>query len=89
MSYFGTGNKPKDIPAEIERVVDAVSEASGFANREPLKAPPKRKRGTTDQLHNFTMRLSIRDAERFIKWCDRERLSYREAFARLVAHLDP
>lgn len=87
MSYFGP-SKSKDIPAEIERTVDEVSEAIGFPNREPLKAPPKRRRGTTEQLHNFTMRLAIKDAEKFIRWCERERLSYREGFARLIAPLD-
>ena len=44
--------------------------------------------GTTDPLHNFTMRLAMRDAEKFIRWCEAERLSYREGFARLVARIE-
>jgi hypothetical protein len=83
--FFGAPKIKREIPPEIERRIDEVSEVAGFRNREPLKPIPKRRLGTNKQLHNFTMRLDVDDAEEFIRWCDRERLSYREAFGRLVA----
>jgi hypothetical protein len=85
--FFGQ-TAPKRITVEEEREVEATSELLGFRRREPLKAPPRRNRGTTKQLHNFTMRLDIDDAETFIRWCERERIAYREGFARLVATID-
>lgn len=88
MSAFFGNAAPRQVATEEERAVDLAAEAVGFVNREPLKAPPKRRRGTAEQLHNFTMRLAIGDAEKFIRYCERERLSYREAFAKLVADLD-
>jgi hypothetical protein len=38
-------------------------------------------------MQNFTMRLPIADTERFIRYCERERLTYREAFAQLLQRL--
>lgn len=84
-NFFGTPTSPKAIPREVEREVDAVADQAGFRHREPLREPPRRRRGTTKQLHNLTMKLDIDDAETFIRYCERERLSYREAFSRLVA----
>jgi hypothetical protein len=63
----------RTIEPKAERAVEAVSDAAGFRHREPPKTPPKRRRGTTGQLHNLTMRLAIDDAERFIRWCEKER----------------
>jgi hypothetical protein len=84
-NFFGTTTAPKAVPHEVEREVDAVADRAGFRQREPLREPPRRQRGTTKQLHNLTMKLDIDDAETFIRYCERERLSYREAFSRLVA----
>ena len=84
-NFFGTPAIPKAIPHEVEREVDAVADRAGFRHREPTREPPRRRRGTTKQLHNLTMKLDIDDAETFIRYCERERLSYREAFSRLVA----
>ena len=84
-NFFGTTTAPKAILHEVEREVDAVADLAGFRHREPPREPPRRRRGTTKQLHNLTMKLDIDDAETFIRYCERERLSYREAFGRLVA----
>jgi len=46
--------------------------------------PPIFERGTKAQLHNFTMRVDIADAEAFVNSCERERIAYREAFARII-----
>lgn len=51
-------------------------------------ARPVRRRGTSKALHNFTMRLHNEDAAKFIRWCEEERLSYREGFERLVGLID-
>lgn len=87
--FFGQPKAtPKAIPPEVEHQVDLVSAEAGFLDREPLKAPPKRRRGTSRQLHNFTMRLHMDDAEKFIRWCEAERIAYREGFGRLVAAIE-
>ena len=40
----------------------------------------------TDQLN---LRAEVRDINRFVEWCERERLSYREGFsARLVERIE-
>lgn len=81
--FFGGRKSKRDIPQEIQReVIERTDDR--FPDRTPHRLPPKRRRGTTEQLHNFTMRLSINDAEKFIRWCEDERLSYREGFAKLV-----
>jgi hypothetical protein len=33
-------------------------------------------------------RVTVRSANAFIEWCERERMSYREGFDRLVALID-
>ena len=63
-------------PVEQDRAADR----HGFISREARPLPPKRRMGTTDPLHNFTMRLAMRDAEKFIRWC--------EGFARLVPRIE-
>jgi hypothetical protein len=85
--WFGAEKGAKHIEPEIEQRAVQVSDDAGFTLRQPLKDPPKRRRGTKAQLHNFTLRLDIDDATKFIRWCERERLAYREGFARLVGHI--
>jgi len=85
-SFFGSTG-PRTITPEAERAVEKLSDLTGFRHREPPPDPPKRRRGTTQHLHNFTMRLAITDTERFIRWCEAERIAYREGFARLVAKI--
>lgn len=85
--FFGGRKTKREISQEIQReVIERTDDR--FPDRTPHRLPPKRRRGTTEPLHNFTMRLAMNDAERFIRYCERERLSYREAFARLLAHMD-
>jgi hypothetical protein len=78
-------------PPARDRADDRLDQAAaqlGFVSREPLRVPPKRRLGTKKQLHPYTMKLDIDDAEKFIRWAERERLTYREAFGRLVALID-
>lgn len=84
VDYFGGSAKPKLVTIDQERAIDEAAEAHGFASREVLKPIPKRRRGTRAQLHNFTMRLAVDDMEAFVSHCERNRLSYREAFSELV-----
>ncbi|ACL63233.1 hypothetical protein [Methylobacterium nodulans] len=74
-------------PAPVAREVDRVAEKLGFQSRE---VPTRRKRRVavdepTDQLN---LRAAIADINRFVEWCERERMSYREGFGRLVAKID-
>lgn len=86
--FFGGIKGAREIPAEVERQAVALSDREGFTLRQPMREPPKRRRGTALQLHNFTMRLHMDDMERFIRWCESEKIAYREGFQRLTAQLD-
>lgn len=85
--WFGGTKGVREIPEELERQALAISDGAGFTLRQPLREPPKRRRGTSKQLHNFTMRLAVDDMEVFIRHCEDNRLSYREAFGAMVAEL--
>jgi hypothetical protein len=74
-------------PSPVAREVDRVAEKLGFQSRE---VPTRRKRRVavdepTDQLN---LRAAIADINRFVEWCEAERMSYREGFGRLVAKID-
>ena len=75
--------------AEAEEAVPvrAIAEAHGFVERNPV-TPRKRKKGAEEPMHSFTARVTVRSANAFIEWCERERMSYREGFDRLVALID-
>lgn len=64
----------------------AVAEAHGFVERNPV-APRKRRKGADEPTYSFTARVTVRSADIFIAWCERERLTYREGFDRLVAFI--
>lgn len=64
--------------------LDDAATALGFVDRPVLRPAPKRKRGVPGQLHNFTLRVMIEDAEAFVDYCERERIPYREAFKRML-----
>ena len=87
--FFGGLKGIREIPAEVERQAVKLSDDQGFTLRQPMREPPKRKRGTALQLHNFTMRLHMDDMDRFIRWCEQEKLAYREGFQRLVGSISP
>jgi hypothetical protein len=47
----------------------------------------RRKRGAGEPTHSLTLRVTARAADTFIAWCERERLTYREGFDRLVGRI--
>ena len=67
--------------------VRAVAEAHGFVERNPV-VPRRRRRPVEEPTYSFTARVSVRSANAFIEWCERERISYREGFDRLVSLID-
>ena len=72
--------------APVAREIDRVAEKLGFPSRE---VPTRRKRRIavdepTDQLN---LRAAITDINVFVEWCERERMSYREGFGRLIAKI--
>ena len=67
----------------------AIAEAHGFIDRNPMPLTPrKRRRPVEEPTYSFTARVSVRSADAFIEWCERERMSYREGFDRLIAKID-
>ena len=77
-----TASAPEDRAAVLP-----IAEAHGFVERNPM-VPRKRRKLVDEPTHSFTARVSVRSANRFIEWCEQERISYREGFDRLVALID-
>lgn len=65
----------------------AIAEAHGFVSRDPQPTIRKRRKPSEEPTHSFTARVSVRSANAFVEWCERERMSYREGFDRLVAKI--
>lgn len=65
----------------------AIAEAHGFVERNPV-TPRKRRKPVDEPTHSFTARVTVRSANAFIEFCERERISYREGFDRLVTLID-
>jgi hypothetical protein len=77
---------PEPVPA-VAREVDRVADKLGFPSRE---VPTRRKRRVTvdEPTDQLNLRAAIADINVFVEWCERERMSYREGFGRLVAKID-
>lgn len=75
--------QPEPQREPIQREIDRVGEKLGFASRE---VPQRRLRraGGSEPTVQFNLRAEISDINAFVEWCERERLSYREAFGKLV-----
>lgn len=71
----------------VQRQVDQAGERHGFVSRE---APQRRKRrmGGSEPTDQFNLRAAIADINTFVSWCERERISCREGFSRLVQAID-
>ena len=83
LSDFRPAQAPEPPSAPAAR---AIAEAHGFVERNPPTIR-KRRKPTEEPIYSFTARVSVRSANAFIEWCERERMSYREGFDRLVAKI--
>ncbi|WP_267428305.1 hypothetical protein [Methylobacterium sp. GC_Met_2] len=89
---FGFGKLAEIQPAAPEpatpvaREIDRVADRLGFPSRE---VPTRRKRRITvdEPTDQLNLRAAIADINVFVEWCERERMSYREGFGRLVAKI--
>lgn len=68
--------------------LDRSADRMGFTSRREPEVAIKRQRGTDDAVHQFTMRVRVRASNKFVAWCEEERLSYREGFDKLVEFID-
>jgi hypothetical protein len=75
----GEGRAPEPAAA-----IDRMADQRGFVSRELPEIAIKRTRGTERTVHQFTMRVRVTDSNRFVKFCESERLSYREGFEKLM-----
>ncbi len=66
------------------REIDQVAERLGFVKRAPPQVLQKRRKTVEEATHSFTARISVRSANEFIAWCEREHLSYRQGFDHLM-----
>jgi len=78
MSFFG---KEDEKPASP---VLPIREA--FSRRIEVE-PKKRTRGTEDRVHSFTMRVTVKASNKLIDFCEKNNLSYRQAFDLMVDKL--
>jgi hypothetical protein len=83
-----TDFRPLTSSGEPAPAARSIAEAHGFVERNALAAPRKRRRPVEEPTYSFTARVTVRAADRFIAWCEEERISYREGFDRLVALID-
>ena len=87
-SYFGTDKEPEALGVDLVRAVDKAADQAGFISREPVATMPKRRRQPVNEpTFSFTARISLRSGNRFIEWCEHERISYRQGFDRLIEML--
>ena len=85
LSEFRPAAAPQPEAAPAAR---AIAEAHGFVDRSPQPTIRKRRKPTEEPTYSFTARVSVRSANAFIEWCERERMSYREGFDRLVSKIE-
>ena len=85
-SFFPGARAVADEPpsAPPAREIDQVAERLGFVERAPPQVLQKRRRTVEEATHSFTARVSVRSANEFIGWCEREHLSYRQGFDHLM-----
>jgi hypothetical protein len=76
--------EPVPTPTEV-RVSDAVAEKHGFVSREPAPVRRRRWAPVDEPLAQLNVRCAVRDINDFVTMCDREAISYREGFGRLMA----
>jgi len=65
---------------------ERAAERLGFASRQGLVRRRKRQ-PVEEPVDQLNLRAAVADINAFVEWCERERLSYREAFSRLVKTL--
>lgn len=84
---FGFGNladiKPEPSTSSVSAEIDRVGEQLGFRSREVVQRR-KRRVAVDEPTDQFNLRAAIADINTFVEWSERERMSYREAFGRLV-----
>ena len=82
--------RPGTSPAS-EHDLAAADEAAarlGFHSRETTPPQRRRLKRSSETATQFNLRAEISDINRFVEWSERNGWSYREAFARLVKHID-
>jgi hypothetical protein len=88
---FGFGDlsdiQPTAAAAEPVGNIDRVAERRGFTSREAVVR--RRRRQSEEPTDQLNIRAAIADINRFVEWCERQRFSYREGFAELVARIEP
>jgi hypothetical protein len=88
---FGFGGlaeiQPTAAPAAGGQEIDRVADRLGFPSRE---APVRRRKrqAVAEPTDQINIRAAIADLNRFIEWCERNRYSYRQGFANLVARIE-
>jgi len=83
--FPGTATVVNEQPVtSAECEINQVAERLGFVERAPPQVLQKRRKTVEEATHSFTARISVRSANEFIMWCEREHLSYRQGFDHLM-----
>jgi len=81
----GAGAETPAGPPPVSPEIDRVADRLGFVDRQPPLAVRAKKRKTVeDPQCSFTMRIAVRDANRFVEWTEGQGISYRQGFEHLM-----
>ncbi len=81
---FGPARLSREQEERLRRVLEEAAWSSPTATSRVSSS----RRSPTDGLHSVSGCVSVRSANAFIEWCERERMSYREGFDRLVSKIE-
>lgn len=69
-------------PGILDRKIDEIGERQGFVAREPVQKLTRRK--PAEPSANLNIRPSVTTLNRFLLFCERNRMSYAEALKELM-----
>lgn len=67
--------------------LDAFSKRAGFPSREESRRQRRARPSDEEPVDHLHLRGYLSDLNAFVAWCDREKLSYREAFRQLARNI--
>ncbi|MCB5205152.1 hypothetical protein LH464_22040 [Neorhizobium sp. T786] len=77
---------PDAVPPQAVEQVEAIAKSRGFVDDQkmPERTLRKNRNGSSVAHTTATMRVVTEDWNAFVAWCDAERMTYKEAFKRLL-----
>lgn len=84
LDEFTPADRPAPEPSE-RAIVDRTAREQGFGKPSIPSEPPRRaRRAAGEQYHQINVRGPLSVMDRFVKYCDGERVAYWEAIDRFL-----